>query len=66
MVPGMGANVPEREVITEYSDYSAVDGIQFPHTISNPGAPQQGGGSTTFDKIEVNKPVPENLYKPAK
>jgi len=70
MAGGMGAqrgsgNAQEKEVITDFSDYSAVDGILFAHTISNPGAGPMGG-STTFDKIELNKPVDESLYKPGK
>jgi hypothetical protein len=59
------ANAQEKEVITDFSDYSAVDGILFPHTVSNPGSGPMGG-STTFDKIELNKPVDESLYKPGK
>lgn len=53
-----------REVVTNYSDYKAVDGIMFPQTIATTGG--QGAGSTTFDKIEVNKPVDASQYKPAK
>jgi len=55
----------EREVVTNYSDYQPVDGILFPHTISNPGSGPMGG-STTFDKIELNKNIEESQYKPAK
>ena len=55
----------DREVITDFSDYKAVDGVLFPHTIANPGT-GQGGGSTTFDKIELNKEVDAAMYKPAK
>lgn len=60
-----GRDGTTQEMITTYSDYKTVDGILFPHTISNPG---QGGmsGSTTFDKVEVNKPVAEDQYKPGK
>lgn len=48
-----------------YKDYKAVDGIMFPHSIETrtEGGELQGGG-TTFDKIELNKPVDEKLYKP--
>lgn len=53
-----------REVVTNYSDYKAVDGIMFPHTIATTGG--QGAGSTTFDKIELNKEIPADQYKPAK
>jgi hypothetical protein len=63
---GQGGKLVDREVVTDYSDYKAVDGILFPHTIANPGAGQAGGGSTTFDKIELNKPVDDAMYKPGK
>ncbi|MEP6615973.1 MAG: hypothetical protein ABJA57_05310 [Ginsengibacter sp.] len=62
---GTGTQGQEKEVITNFSDYQAVDGILFPHTISNPGSGPMGG-STTFDKIELNKMIDENQYKPAK
>ena len=54
------------EVITVYKDYKAVDGIMFPHSIEtkNPAGPGRTGGGTTFDKIELNKPVDAKLYKP--
>jgi len=54
----------ETEVITHYSDYLPVDGILFPHTISNTGS-GVGDGFITFNKIELNKPIDENLYKPS-
>ncbi|MBA2249601.1 MAG: hypothetical protein H0W12_05365 [Chitinophagaceae bacterium] len=68
MTMGMGgrnAGTPpkEMEMITDYADYGLVEGVMFPHTISNPGA-GPSGGSTTFDKIEINKPVPDSQYKP--
>lgn len=62
---GRDGKQTERELITDYSDYQAVDGVLFPHTIANPGA-GQAAGSTTFDKIELNKSVAESLYKPTK
>lgn len=65
MGQAMGGKPIEREVITDYSDYKDVGGVQFPHTMANPGTGQMGG-STTFDKIELNKVVDENMYKPAK
>ena len=49
----------EKEVVTNFSDYKLVDGIMFPHKISNPGS-----GLTTFYKIELNKAVDESLYQP--
>jgi len=54
-----------KEIITSYSDYKEVDGVMFPHTVVTEGA-GMGGGSMTFDKIEVNIPVDEKLYKPSK
>ncbi len=51
-----------REVITNYSDYKAVDGIMFAHTIATVGG--MAAGSTTYDKIEVNKEIDPKLYKP--
>jgi hypothetical protein len=62
---GTGSAAQEREMITNLSDYQLVDGVLFPHTISNPGTGPMGG-STTFDKIELNKAIDENQYKPAK
>ena len=57
------ANGPT-EVITDFSDYKEVDGVLFPQTITTEGS-GMGSGSMTFDKIEVNQPVNENLYKPS-
>ena len=61
MRAGMNSNEGEREVVTNYSDYKPVDGIMFPHTISNPGE-GPGAGSMTFNKIELNKPIDESQY----
>jgi len=36
----------------------------FPQTVVTEGG-GMGGGSMTFDKIEVNVPVDEKLYKPS-
>jgi hypothetical protein len=58
-----GRGGAEVEALTLYSDYKAVDGILFPHTIESKGQ-GPGGGSTTFDKVELNKPVDAKLYKP--
>ena len=63
---GAGGDV---EMFTDYSDYKAVDGILFAHTLSLKSSVvtaggQGGGGSSTFDKIELNKPVDPKLYKP--
>jgi hypothetical protein len=70
MVPALDKNGneiegSEKELITDFSDYKSVDGILFPHKISNPGNGLTSG-SITFSKIELNKPVDENLYHPFK
>ena len=56
----------DNETTVVYKDYSAVDGIQFPHTIETKmaGGNNAGGGAATFDKIEINQPVDPKLYKP--
>jgi len=49
----------------QYKDYKAVDGILFPHSIEMKSESGEArGGGTTFDKIEINKPVDAKLYKP--
>ena len=53
------------EMITDLGDYKEVGGVMFPHTIVTEGT-GMGSGSMTFDKIEVNIPVDESLYKPSK
>ena len=53
-----GADVDTK---TTYKDYKDVDGIKFAHTIDISGG---FGGSTTFDKVELNKAVDPKLYKP--
>ena len=52
------------EIVTDYSDYKDVDGVMFPQTINVEGS-GMGAGPMTFDKIEVNQPVDEKLYKPS-
>ncbi|UAY52713.1 LolA-like protein [Ferruginibacter albus] len=56
----------EVETITMYKDYSAVDGIQIPHTIEtkSTGGGGRFNGPTTFDKIQLNVPIDPKLYKP--
>lgn len=51
------------EIITSFSDYKEAGGVMFPQTIVTEGG--MGAGSMTFDKIEVNIPVDEKLYKPS-
>ena len=52
------------EVFTLYKDYKEVGGVQFPHTIEMKTANGEGrgGGGTTFDLVEINKPVDPKLY----
>jgi hypothetical protein len=59
-----GRNNSQNEVITDFSDYKEVDGVMFPQTMTTEGS-GPGSGSMTFDKIEVNQPVDEKLYKPS-
>ncbi|HMG82208.1 MAG TPA: hypothetical protein VK559_04165 [Ferruginibacter sp.] len=56
---------PAAPIYTLYKDYGAVDGIQFPHTvvIKTTSGENGGGGSTTFDKMQVNGPIDSSLYK---
>jgi Outer membrane lipoprotein-sorting protein len=58
-------NSAPMEIVTDYSDYKDVDGVMFPQTINVEGS-GMGAGAMTFDKIEVNQPVDEKLYKPSK
>jgi len=60
---GRNGNEP-KEIITDYSDYKDVDSVMFPQTITTEGG-GMGGGSMSFDKIELNIPVDESLYKPS-
>ena len=55
-----------RERFMLYNDYKPVDGILFPHNMEMyvPGGEGPAGGGTTFDKIEINKPVKPEMYKP--
>jgi hypothetical protein len=54
-----------KEIITSFKDYKDTNGIMFPQTIVTEGG-GMGGGSMTFDKMEINPPVDEKLYKPSK
>ena len=53
-----------KEMITDFKDYIDVDGIKFPQTITTEGE-GMGAGTMTFDKIEINVPVDEKMYKPS-
>jgi outer membrane lipoprotein-sorting protein len=61
---GRNGNSGSKEIITDLSDYKEVNGVMFPHTLVTEGS-GMGSGSMTFDKIEVNIPVDEKLYKPS-
>ena len=54
------------ELFTFYKDYKLIDGIMFAHTIEvfNPTGESMNGGSTTFNKIEINKPIDPKMYHP--
>ena len=55
---GGGGNAPA-EAVTNYSNYEKnADGFIFPMTIS-----RGFGGALNLEKVEVNKPVDEKLYK---
>ena len=55
---GRGGDI---ELVFMYKDYKAVDGIQFAYSVSTTGG---FSGTMTYEKIELNKPVDEKLYKP--
>jgi hypothetical protein len=57
---------PNAENAILYKDYKTVEGLLFPHTfeMKSSGGQSRGGGGTTFDSIEVNKPVDPKMYKP--
>ncbi len=58
---GGGGASPDAELKIDYSDYRKTpEGYMFAHTIAMGGM----GASTNYEKIEVNKPVEEKLYKP--
>ena len=52
---------PDTEIIFTYKDYKAVDGIQFAYSVGSSGG---FSATMTYEKIELNKPVDEKLYKP--
>ncbi len=64
MMSAGGRNAGPQEIITDFSDYKDVNGVMFPQTITTEGS-GMGSGSMTFDKIEVNIPVDDALYKPS-
>ena len=65
MATGVGRrNNGPTEVITDLSDYKDFDGVLFPQTLTTEGS-GMGSGAMIFDKIEINKPVDESLYKPS-
>jgi hypothetical protein len=52
------------EVITDYTDYKDFDGIMFPQTVTTEGT-GMGAGAMIFEKIVINPPVDDKLYKPS-
>jgi len=51
------------ELTIDYTDYKkTTDGYTFAYTVTRKGM----GGAMTYEKIEVNKPIDEKLYKPVK
>ncbi len=52
------------EVITDYSDYKDFDGIMFPQTVTTEGT-GMGAGAMIFEKIVINPPIDDKLYKPS-
>ena len=51
------------ELTIDYTDYKKTpDGYTFAYTVTRRGM----GGAMTYEKIEVNKPIDEKLYKPVK
>ena len=56
-----GGRGADTDLIFTYKDYKAVDGIQFAYSVISTGG---FSGTMTFEKIELNKPVDEKLYKP--
>jgi hypothetical protein len=56
-------NGQEMEMVTKMSNYTKnADGFVFPMTIEGGGMP----GILTLTKVEINKPVDEAIFKPAK
>lgn len=51
------------ELSTEYSDFQAVEGVQFPHKLTS----FAGGiklSEVDLDEIEVNRKIPQELFSP--
>jgi hypothetical protein len=58
-----GDQSSDAEININYSNYQKTpEGYVFPYTVSMGNS----GNNMTFEKIEVNKPVDEKLYKPSK
>ncbi len=61
---GRNGGTEPKELITNLRNYMDVDGVMFPQTVETEGG-GMGGGAMTFDKIQINVPVDEKLYKPS-
>ena len=59
---GFGGRGGDAEFTVMYKDYKAVEGVMFPFTTEAKGP--MGGSPMIYEKIEVNKPVDEKMYKP--
>ena len=59
---GFGGRGADAELVVVYKDYKAVEGVMFPFTTDLKGP--MGGSPMVYEKIEVNKPVDEKMYKP--
>lgn len=60
-IPGPGGTPLEQ--VTDFTDYKAVGKVMFPHTVNVIGSGLMSG-STTFDKIALNREIGEKLYLP--
>jgi hypothetical protein len=54
----------DNETTVVYSNYSAVNGIEFAHTIETKTTAGGMSGSITLDTITINQPVDPKLYLP--
>jgi hypothetical protein len=59
-VTQMGQEMVVDEIIKEYSD---IDGVKFPKTIITYINGSTEAGSVVFDKIELNKPIEDSVFK---
>ena len=60
-IGGFGGARGDVELISVFKDYKAVEGVMFPFSVETKGG---FGGTTIYEKIEVNKPIDDKLFKP--